>query len=110
MALCQEQPVCPWAESELTLSSELRRIAGRRTSSSRWLLCRVSITSYSAGRLAQVHDIHTHKLFEDEDARAKWCDNHPGNYKRSMECASASSALAKSLVIAKEKKRIYEVK
>ena len=33
-----------------------------------------------------------------------------GNYKRSMECASAGSALAESLVIAEEKKKIYEVK
>ena len=32
-----------------------------------------------------------------------------GNYKRSMECASAGSALAESLVIAEEKKRINEV-
>jgi hypothetical protein len=31
-----------------------------------------------------------------------------GNYKRSMECASAGSALAESLVIAEEKKRIHE--
>jgi hypothetical protein len=30
-----------------------------------------------------------------------------GNYKRSMECASAGSALAESLVIAEEKKRIH---
>ena len=29
-----------------------------------------------------------------------------GNYKRSMECASAGSAIAESLVIAEEKKRI----
>ena len=33
-----------------------------------------------------------------------------GNYKRSMECASAGSELAKSLVIAEEIKRINEVK
>ena len=33
-----------------------------------------------------------------------------GNYKRSMEYASAGSALAESLVIAEEKKRINEVK
>ena len=33
-----------------------------------------------------------------------------GNYKRSMECASAGSALAESLVIAEETKRINEVK
>jgi hypothetical protein len=33
-----------------------------------------------------------------------------GNYKRSIECASAGSALAESLVIAEEKKRIGEVK
>ena len=33
-----------------------------------------------------------------------------GNYKRSMECASAGSALAESLVIAEEVKRINEVK
>ena len=32
-----------------------------------------------------------------------------GNYKRSMECASAGSSLAESLIIAAEKKRIYEV-
>ena len=32
-----------------------------------------------------------------------------GNYKRSMECASAGSALAESLVIAEEVKRINEV-
>ena len=32
-----------------------------------------------------------------------------GNYKRSMECASAGSSLAESLVIAAEKKRIYDV-
>ena len=31
-----------------------------------------------------------------------------GNYKRSMECASAGSALAESLVIAKEKKKIQD--
>jgi hypothetical protein len=31
-----------------------------------------------------------------------------GNYKRSMECASAGSALAESLVIAEEKKRIQD--
>ena len=30
-----------------------------------------------------------------------------GNYKRSLECASAGSALAESLVIAEEKKRIH---
>jgi hypothetical protein len=33
-----------------------------------------------------------------------------GNYKRSMECASASSILAESMVIAEEKKRIEEVR
>ena len=33
-----------------------------------------------------------------------------GNYKRSMECALAGSALAESLVIAEETKRINEVK
>ena len=32
-----------------------------------------------------------------------------GNYKRSMECASAGSSLDESLIIAAEKKRIYEV-
>ena len=32
-----------------------------------------------------------------------------GNYKRSMDCASAGSNLAQSLVIAEEKKKIYEV-
>ena len=32
-----------------------------------------------------------------------------GNYKRAMECASAGSCLADSLVIAAEKKRIHEV-
>ena len=32
-----------------------------------------------------------------------------GNYKRSFECAAAGSALAESLVIAEEKKRIHEV-
>ena len=32
-----------------------------------------------------------------------------GNHKRSMECASAGSNLAQSLVIAEEKKIIYEV-
>ena len=32
-----------------------------------------------------------------------------GNYKRAMECASAGSNLAESLVIAAEKKRILEV-
>ena len=32
-----------------------------------------------------------------------------GNYKRSMECASASSVLAESLVIAEAKRRIEEV-
>ena len=32
-----------------------------------------------------------------------------GNYKWSKECASAGSCLAESLVIATEKKRIYEV-
>ena len=32
-----------------------------------------------------------------------------GNYKRAMECASAGSNLAESLVIATEKKRIHEV-
>lgn len=32
-----------------------------------------------------------------------------GNYKRSLECSSAGSALAESLVIAEEKKRISEV-
>ena len=32
-----------------------------------------------------------------------------GDYKRSMECASAGSCLAESLVIAAEKKRIHEV-
>ena len=32
-----------------------------------------------------------------------------GNHKRSMECASAGSNLAQSLVIAEEKKRIKEV-
>ena len=32
-----------------------------------------------------------------------------GNYKRSMECASAGSYLAESLIIAAEKKRIKEV-
>ena len=31
-----------------------------------------------------------------------------GNFKRSMECASAGSALAESLVIAEEKKRIHD--
>ena len=33
----------------------------------------------------------------------------PGNYRRAMECASAGSCLAESLVIAAEKKRIHEV-
>src|SRR4051812_13381786 len=33
-----------------------------------------------------------------------------GNYKCSMECASASSALAESMVIAEQKKRIEEVR
>ena len=33
-----------------------------------------------------------------------------GNYKRSMECASASSVLAESLVIAEAKRRIEEVR
>jgi len=32
-----------------------------------------------------------------------------GNHRRSMDCASAGSNLAQSLVIAEEKKRIYEV-
>ena len=32
-----------------------------------------------------------------------------GSYKRSMECASVGSALAESLVIAEEKRRIHEV-
>ena len=32
-----------------------------------------------------------------------------GNYKRSMDCASAGSNLAQSLVIAEEKKKIHEV-
>ena len=32
-----------------------------------------------------------------------------GNYKRSMECASAGSCLAESLIIAAEKKSIHEV-
>ena len=32
-----------------------------------------------------------------------------GDYRRSMECASAGSLLAESLVIAAEKKRIHEV-
>ena len=32
-----------------------------------------------------------------------------GNHKRSMECASAGSNLAQSLVIAAEKKRLLEV-
>ena len=32
-----------------------------------------------------------------------------GNYKRSIDCASAGSNLAQSLVIAEEKKRIREV-
>ena len=32
-----------------------------------------------------------------------------GNYKRSLECASAGSNLAESLIIAEEKKRIKEV-
>ena len=31
-----------------------------------------------------------------------------GNYRRSMDCASAGSALAESLVIAEEKKRIHD--
>ena len=33
-----------------------------------------------------------------------------GNYKRSMECASASSVLAESMVIAEAKRRIEEVR
>lgn len=32
-----------------------------------------------------------------------------GDYKRSLECASAGSCLAESLIIAAEKKRIHEV-
>ena len=32
-----------------------------------------------------------------------------GNYKRSMECASAGSLLAESLIIAAEKRKIHEV-
>jgi hypothetical protein len=63
---------------------------------------------YYKADTGKVHGEHTHCISKDEDAGPNGVITITGNYRRSIECASAGSALAESLVIAEEKKRIKE--